>query len=122
VAELRFKPEDVVKLSVKLSEELIVLRSYGKTGDDIPAITEAFLSKFKQHDPQKVIGAIEQWGLTGTGDFPTPPDIEAILNPKPKYDYAVYQRLLKRNKDGEYMTAREFKYIQMYEENAMKGL
>lgn len=121
VAEAKFRPDDKVRLSICLGEELVGLRAYGKTGDDIPAITELFLKKFSQYEPAKVINAIEQWGLTGTGDFPTPPDIEAILNPKPKFDHTVYRRLLDLNKSGDRLTSTQWEYIKLYEQNSMKG-
>lgn len=122
LAIVDWKNEDKLALGVCLGEELITLRAYGKTGDDIPAINEAFIKKFNHYPPEKVIGAIREWGLKGTGDFPTPPDIEAILNPQPKFDYAIYSRLLSRMKNGEYLSDTEHKYIKRYEQNAMKGI
>lgn len=120
LTESKFKADDVVRLSVCLSQELIALRSYGKTGDDIPALTEAFLLKFKQHEPAKVIAAIEKWGIEGTGDFPTPPDINKILNPKPIYDKSVYLEMIARRKRNEERYG-DSEYMRAYEKQVVNG-
>lgn len=120
VVESKFTGDDVVALSAELGASLVSQRTYGKQGEDIRVLTKVFLDDLKAYEPVKVLLAIKQWRKTDP-NFPTPADIEAILNPKPKFDYAVYQRLLDRSK-RENLYHDEWKYIKAYEQNVMRGL
>lgn len=116
-----FAGDDVVKLSKALGACLLVQRTYGKQGSDIEKITNVFLKILSGFEPERVIDAVKEWVETSS-EFPTPADILQILNPKPKFEYAVYQRLAHKAKvDGVSMTSDEWSYLRGYERLVISG-
>jgi hypothetical protein len=106
-------------ISLELANSLIAQRTYGKQGGDIAVLADIFLTDLQGYEPDKVLQAIRQWRRTSP-EFPTPADIEAILNPKPKFDSFLYQRLLKKSQtSGEFMMPSEWEYIKKYEKHKL---
>ena len=99
----------------------IVQRTYGKQAENLDKVTNIFLAVLNQYEPEKVIKAVKEW-IKSSSEFPTPADIESILNSKPKFDYAVYQSLQRERSNGTNLTSEQWKYLEAYEQNVMKGL
>ncbi len=117
----KFEAKDIITLTKALGACQLAQRTYGKQADNLDKVADIFVRLLKNHEPQKVIEAIKQWLLTEQ-NFPTPADIENILNPKPKFDFAVYNRIQNKLKIGDYVSEKEHKYLKLYEEKALKGL
>lgn len=109
-----------MRLSKALSACQLVQRTYGKQADDIGIITEIFVRVLRHHNPKDVIDVIRKW-IIESPEFPTPSDIENMLNPRPKYNYAIYQRIAhKFKKDSANMTDSEWSYLRKYEKHIMR--
>lgn len=101
----------------------VLQRTFGKQGDNLGKTASLFAKMLSHHEPMKVIEAIGQWIVRGGSDFPTPFDIEQILSPKPKADYRLYSRLLKKFEENRYsITKKERAYLNWYEKECMDGL
>lgn len=112
---------DKSNLNHALGACLATQRTYGKQAGDFDKVVSVFIKVLNNYEPQKVITAIKEWILKSP-EFPTPADIMGILNPQPKFDYAVYTSLCNRLKAGDRLDFTEKNYIKAYEQNAMKGL
>jgi len=100
----------------------MVQRTYGKQGGDLQIMVNIFCKTLSDLPPEGVMRALEKW-LGSSQEFPTPADIRAIVKPEPKYDYAVYNRLVSKTKsDPMSLSSEDWKYIKKYEQNAKKGL
>ena len=115
-----YTPEQKDTLNHALGACLVTQRTYGKQATDMEKALKVFIRVLSDYEPEKVIQAIKKWLLTSP-DFPTPADILNILNPQPKFDYAVYNALNDRLKRGEKLDYSQMEYIKAYEKNALKG-
>lgn len=83
-------------------------------------MTNAFLAVLKHYEPKKVIQAVKEW-VVKSPEFPTPSDIVAIVENRPKLDHSIYiqaQKVAgdfqgKFSKSWDRQTAKE--YCQYYE-------
>ena len=116
-----FTPENKEQLNKALGACLAVQRTYGKQAGDFDKVVQVFIKVLEGYEPEKIMQAIKKWVMVSP-EFPTPADILGILNPQPKFDYAVYNRLCDKQKRGEQMQYQENEYIKAYERNAINGL
>jgi hypothetical protein len=117
-----FKIDDKQKLIAALGACQLTQRTYGKQAKDLGKIAKVFIKVLEHYDPNLVICAIKKW-ICESAEFPTPADIEGILNPQPRYISCVYQRLSDKAKNNPAaMESVEWEYIRKFEEDAMKGI
>lgn len=112
---------DKIAIATELGKCLLVQRTYGSQGGDTQKMMAVFLGDLQGYNPEQILGAIQKWRLVSQ-QFPTPSDIISILNPVPKFDYAVYSRLIKKKDGFENLNGKEWAYIRAYEKNAMEGI
>ncbi len=116
-----FNEAQAKQLANHLSASLLVQKTYGKlSAGDIGPLVDIFISELPEFKPHEIIEAFREHRRS-VDDFPTVASIRAILDPQPKFDYAVYQRILEKQRKHEYITTKEGKYLEAYEANAMKG-
>lgn len=110
-----YNQEQKSLVAAQLGACLAVQRTYGKQASDIQVVAKIFLADLSDYPAEKVAGALEKWRKTSP-EFPTPADIIAILDNKPKMSADVYRTMLKRFKDSGYNEFTEAgRYVKAYE-------
>ena len=115
VASLEYGIEDKIALNDALGACLVVQRTYGRQGEDMPATMRIFLQDLKQYTMPKIVDAVNKWRKSSP-EFPTPADIIAILDSKPKMSvdmYRVHRKTYEANGFNEYTEAGQ--YVKAYE-------
>lgn len=108
-------------IAASLGACLVVQRTYGKQGEDIATMTKVFCAALSKYRPEQVMNAMNDW-LTTSAEFPTPYDIQQLIDPKPVWSPILFQELLDKRKRGDYLTFDEQEYIKQYKNNALKGI
>lgn len=124
-SEVTTLPEYTVEHRKAIASEigkcLLVQETYGKQGNDMKATMAIFIDDLKQYEPEEVVKAIIQHRKTSS-KFVTVAALEAILNPQPILNYAVYSNIKDKIKSGQgYISDKERAYIKAYEQNAISG-
>lgn len=97
-----------------------VQRTYGKQADDIKAVAKIFLADLAGYSAQQISDAMQKWRKQAQ-EFPTPADIIALLDKKPKLDGNVYGELLNKQKRGEIIGFSESEYMRKYKQAVLNN-
>lgn len=112
---MKFNEEEKSAIAIQLSACLAVQRTYGKQASDLGAVVKIFLSDLNEYASPQIAEALEIW-RTKSPEFPTPADIIAILDDKPKMSVDIYRTMLKKYKDSGYNEYSEAGiYVKNYE-------
>lgn len=77
------------------------------------------MSDLQTHTGDAIAHALAIWRKKSP-EFPTPADIQGILNPQPKFDAAVYREMIERRKRGEEKYG-DSDYMRAYEKQVTNG-
>lgn len=123
ITQNHFNEHQAVELADEVSKCWIMQKTYGKvTEEDVETMVDLIIDDFGTYQPQQIIDAVREYRFTEK-EFITTKGLADILNPQPKFDYAVYQRLANKSKTNpENMKDKEWKYLDNYEADALKGL
>jgi hypothetical protein len=111
-------PETEGVILKQVKDCMQVLNTYGKKDFDYLPVVKVFIERLGHYGPEKIKKAFDKY-VSKRSDFPTPADIVGIIEKRIKPDIAVYQTLIRRRKEGAWLSTDEENYLRSYEEQAI---
>lgn len=116
--QVMITPETQAVLEKQVKDCMQVLNTYGKKDFDYLPVLKVFMERLGHYESEQLNAAFDKY-IRNRSEFPTPSDIINVIENKPKLDQAVYNNLLKKSRDGGFLSDSEYDYIYHYEEKTI---
>jgi hypothetical protein len=113
--ELNTAPETQEVLQKQIKDCMQVLNTYGKKNFDYLPVLKVFIERLGSYNPKQIEEAFNKY-IKYRSDFPTPADIISIIEGRIKPDSAVYNNLIRKRREGAFLSYEEEDYISKYED------